>query len=50
MTRNSKLSLIAAIPAFLILFAVRLMLIAGGTDFDNGFLDDTNGALVNFSY
>ncbi len=50
MTKNSKSSLIAAIPAFIILFAVRLMLIAGGTDFDNGFLEDGNGALVNFSY
>lgn len=50
MTKNSKLSLFAAIPAFIVLFIVRLMLIAGGTDFDHGFYYDENGALANFSY
>ncbi len=50
MTKNSKLSLIAAIPAFIALFVVRLLLVAKGTDFDTGFLYDENGFLINFSF
>ncbi|MGN0687283.1 MAG: hypothetical protein ACI4KA_04160 [Oscillospiraceae bacterium] len=50
MTKNSKLSLFAAIPAFIALFVIRLLLVTGGTDMETGFLYDENGFLINFSY
>jgi len=50
MTKNSKLSLIAAIPAFILLFVIRLMLITGGTDWDSGAHLDDIGFLADISY
>lgn len=50
MTKNSKFSLLAIIPAFVLCYAVRLFQIAHGTDFSTGFLYDENGFFVNFAF
>lgn len=48
--KNSKLSLFAAIPAFVLCFIARFLQIAGGTDMRTGFLNNDNGIFINFAF
>lgn len=48
--KNSKLSLFAAIPAFVLCFIARFLQIAGGTDMRTGFLNNDNGIFINFVF
>lgn len=50
MTKNSKFSLFAIIPAFLLCAAARFFQVSDGTDFSTGFLYNENGFLVNFAF
>lgn len=50
MKNNSIISLIAAIPAFILCTVVRYIQIAGGTDFTSGFLKNENGFLINYGF
>lgn len=50
MKKNSIISLLAAIPAFILCTIVRLLQITGGTDMQTGVLFDDNGFLLNFGY
>lgn len=50
MSKNSKLSLFAIIPAFVLCFAARYFQIAYGTDFSTGCLYDDNGFALNFAF
>ena len=48
--KNSKLSLFAAIPAFILCFIARFLQLAGGTDMRTGFLNNDNGIFINFAF
>lgn len=50
MIKNSKFSLFAIIPAFLLGFLARFFQISGGTDFSTGFLYNENGFFLNFAF
>ncbi len=50
MKRNSKFSLWAAIPAFLLCFVARFLQIADGTDMNTGFLADDNNWFLNLGF
>ena len=50
MTKNSKFSLLAIIPLFVLCFIARFFQISNGTDFSTGFLYNENGFLVNFAF
>lgn len=50
MKKNSMLSLILAVPAFILCLAVRFLQLAGGTDMETGFLNNENGFLINFGF
>lgn len=50
MTKNSKLSLFAIAPAFVLGFLARFFQITNGTDFSTGFFHDENGFFMNFAF
>ncbi len=50
MIKNSKFSLFAIIPAFILGFLARFFQIANGTDFSTGFLYNENGFFMNFVF